>query len=163
MSFASDLDDVKAPFRHELLVQQHLKPVYARGREYTMLYTEPVGNDRHRPPEFDGVNGGEGDLFVGSVAHGHDTASGCPFVAAQLKIDAELRMSVGEGGSPDAGAYAVQLIDHFGAGQPLDFIAQDQDVDAGENRAVGHGGAPRDIGVGQVKGEYTRARPDAKQ
>jgi hypothetical protein len=45
----------------------------------------------------------------------------------------------------------------------LDFIAQDQDVDAGENGTVSHSSAPPDTGVSQVKVEYTLARPDEEQ
>jgi hypothetical protein len=111
-----------------------------------MLYPQPAGNDRQRPPQEYFVNGGEGDLFACGLTHDHDPARSGPFVAAQLEVGAELRMSVGERRSPDAGANAAQMINHLGAGQPLDLIAQDQDVDAGENRAVSHGGVPLETG-----------------
>jgi hypothetical protein len=65
--------------------------------------------------------------------------------------------------STDLRADAVQVQELFFAGEFLDLIAQDQNVKARENRAVCHGGAPPDSGVGQVNAEYTGARPDAEQ
>src|SRR6516165_9277877 len=109
-----------------------------------MLYPHPAGNDCQRPPEPDFVNGGKGDLFVRGLTDGHDTARGGSLVAAQLEVHAELWMSIREGRSPDARANAAEVINRLGGGQPLDLIAQDQDVDACENRTVGHDGAPPD-------------------
>jgi hypothetical protein len=50
-----------------------------------MLESQPVGNDRQRPPEFHLVQGGEGNLFIGGFAHHHDTAGGDSLMAAQLE------------------------------------------------------------------------------
>src|SRR5207253_460948 len=78
--------------------------------------------------------------------HRHDPARGDPLAAAQLEVNAELWMRAGERGGPDARANAAEFMDHVGTGQPLDLIAKDQDVDAGDNRALSHGGAPPDTG-----------------
>src|SRR5262249_51684841 len=120
-------------------------------REYTMLYPNPAGNDGQRPPEWDFVKGDERDLLIRGLTHGHDTAGGYPLRTAQLKVDAEPGMSVGEGRNPDAGSNAAQVIHHFGTGQTLDLIAQDQEVDAGEHRAVSHGRAPLNTGGAEEK------------
>src|SRR5262245_56536575 len=71
-------------------------------------------------------------------------------------------MGIGEHPCTDVGADAVQVVDGLLAGEFVDVIAQDQDVDAGVHGAVSHGGAPPDNGD-RRKGNYTAPRPDGEQ
>jgi hypothetical protein len=100
------------------------------------------------------------DFCIGGLVHDHEVAGSYSRMAGDLEKDAELRMDISERRSTDLRPNAAQVEEIFFARVFLDLIAQDQDVDTGENGTVSHGGAPRDIGVDQVNGPYTAARPE---
>jgi hypothetical protein len=84
-------------------------------------------------------------------------------VAGHLEVERELRVGIGERAGLDLGADSAQVERGLLAGALFNLIAQDQDMDAGEDRPVRHGGAPPDTGVDQGKAEYTPARLDEEQ
>jgi hypothetical protein len=86
------------------------------------------------------------DFCIRGLLHQREVAGSHSFVAGYLEKDTELRVEVRERSGPDLGANAFQIEELFFAGEFLDLIAQDQDMDAGENRTVRHGGAPPETG-----------------
>jgi hypothetical protein len=60
-------------------------------------------------------------------------------MAGDLEEYAQLGMNIGKGRSTHLRANPAEVEDIFAAGIFLDLIAQDQDVDAGEDWAVRHG------------------------
>jgi hypothetical protein len=86
------------------------------------------------------------NFSIGGLLHQGEVAGSLSFVPSYLEKNAELVMDIRERPGQDLGADAVQVEEVFVAGKFLDLIAQDQDVDAGENGAVSHGGAPLDTG-----------------
>jgi hypothetical protein len=154
---------MKASLGDKFLVQKHLKPIYPGLGELTIPYAQPHRDKSQRTTQVKLLNLNMSDVFLRGLLHDHHASGSRSFVAGYLKEDTELRMHMRERRSTDVRANAVQVEELFFAGEFLDLIAQDQDMDTGEDRAVRHGGAPAENRGAREKRKYTAARQDEEQ
>jgi hypothetical protein len=142
---------MKAAFSDQPLIHDHLDPVYSRRGKPTIADPQSKVNSCQRPLYRDFMDWRREDFFFGSLSHDHDLTGNRPLVPTHLEVDAKLRRAIGERRGPDLGTDPTQVEHGLLTGALFDVIAQDQDVDAGEHRAVSHGRAPPDTGGAEEK------------
>ena len=63
---------MKAAFGDQLLIQDHLEPVYRRGGELTIPDAQAHGNSGQGPPQLDVIDGRGDNFFLAGLTHDHD-------------------------------------------------------------------------------------------
>src|SRR5438270_3622262 len=119
-------NDMKAALGGESLVKEHLKPVYARFREFTIPHPQRNRNERQRSGKVDVPNRYVNDFVVGRLISDHDMSGDHALMAGHLEKDAQFGMDVGEGASKNLRANTMQVEETFAAGTFLDLVANDQ-------------------------------------
>jgi hypothetical protein len=139
-------NEAKTALLDEFLIQEHLKPIYPGLGELTIPYPQPDRSDFQGSGKLKLIHRTIKDLFFSRFLDDHDVSRGYALVAGYLNVDAELGMYIGKRWSTDLRANAAQVKEIFFPRQFLDLVAQDQNVDASENRTIRHGRAPPAIG-----------------
>jgi hypothetical protein len=155
--------EAKTAFLDKLFIQVYLKPVYSGLRELTIPYPQPDWDDLQRTGELKVLYGHMEDVLIGSLVHDQEVPGGRPLVAGNLEVDAEQGMYIGERRSLDLRANAAQGNEIFCVRQLLDLIADDQNMDARENRTIRHGRAPPATGRTWSKRSIPHAGPERER
>jgi len=151
-------NDAETAFHNEFVIQEHLKPIYAGLRELTIPHPQPDGDDLQRSGKSKLLDRSIKNLFIGRFIHDHHVPRSYALVARYLEVSAELGMDIRKGRNTELRANTAQVEELLCTRELLDLIAQNQDMDPSENRAIRHGGAPPAIGGKGVEAEYTARR-----